>query len=272
MISVRDAVLADVNLAPSGVGEALLILELVASRLRELGDARSVFPEVYAVITRRVKMATEGQGPAFLEPQWISHLAGIFCRKYLVALDASLRGESTESEAWDAAFDYCAQDGVAACMNAILGINAHINYDLAQGLHENIVAHGAVDNSKLLARYRHDHDLVNRILAEAIPEILEILVNRYACPITSLVTRSKSVEETVSRAVMFALRQWRARVWDEHLCTMLAAKSPLQKRAVLARMNRKSGMMARALLAGGAALRAGQPLVESAVRSVRLAA
>jgi hypothetical protein len=267
----RDEILSGVDLAPISVGGALSALETVASRLREKGDARAVFPDVYAVITRRVKEAIEGRGPAFLEPQWISRLAGLFCEYYLAALGASLDGRRTGADAWDVAFQSCGARGTAASMNALLGINAHINYDLAQGLFDNIVQHGAVNDARLLSRYRHDHDLVNEILEAAMPEIFQILVERYECPLAAVATVSKGLQETIARAVLFTLRQWRDRVWDD-LVELLTASSPLGHKAVLARMNRRAGLVARALVTGNGAFVAGRPLVMGAVRALPFAA
>jgi hypothetical protein len=265
----REEILSGIDLAPLNVEGALNALETVAGRLREKGDPRAVFPDVYAVITRRVKEAIEGRGPAFLEPQWISRLAGLFCEYYLAALGASLDGRRTAADAWDVAFH--SARGTATSMNALLGINAHINYDLAQGLYDNIVQHGAVKDARLLSRYHHDHDLVNEILASAMPEIFQILVARYKCPLAAVATVSKGVQETISRAVLFTLRQWRDRVWCD-LEELLAASSPLAHRAVLARMNRRAALVARALITGNEALVAGRPIVMGAVRALPFAA
>lgn len=267
----RDEILGGIDLAPKSVAEALKALETVAARLREKGDARAVFPDVYAVITRRVKEAVEGRGPVFLEPQWISRLAGLFCEYYLAALEASLDGRATAADAWDVAFHRCSVDGTAASVSALLGISAHINFDLAQGLYDNIVQHGAVKDARLLSRYRHDHDLVNEILAAAMPEIFDILVKRYGCPLAAVATVSKGVQDTISRAVLFTLRQWRDRVWDD-LVELLSASGAAGRASVLARMNRKAGLVARAFVTGNGAFVRSRPLVMSAVRALPFAA
>jgi hypothetical protein len=270
--SARREILDGVNLAPASIGEALEALEIVAARLRETNDPRAVFPDVYSVITRRVKEAIEGRGPAFLEPQWISRLAGYFCQYYLVALKASLEGRRTPAEAWDIAFNECNTEGSPASIHAVLGINAHINFDLAQGLFENIVQHGAEKNQALLRRYRHDHDLVNEILEAAMPEIFQILVSRYRCPLASFATVTRSVQSSISKAVMFTLRQWRDRVWTDLETLLAAASDEVGRRGVLSRMNKKSALVARAFVTGNGAIAVSRPFVESAVRALPFAA
>ncbi|AUX40692.1 hypothetical protein SOCE26_020930 [Sorangium cellulosum] len=257
---------------PANVAEALVALETVAARLRERNDPRAVFPDVYAVITRRVKEAVvDGRDNRFLEPAWISRLAGIFCEYYLKALEASLDGRSTGIEAWDVAFECNTSRGTAAAVHALLGINAHINYDLALGLCQNIVQHGAAQDARLLRRYRHDHDLVNEILAAAMPEIFEVLTRRYGCPLARIATFTKDVQRAVSSTVLFMLRGWRDRVWDDLLC-LLAARSEADRRAVLAGMNRHAGKLARMVATGNGALRAGEPLFRTAAVKLALAA
>ncbi|WP_438009088.1 DUF5995 family protein [Sorangium sp. So ce321] len=272
MSAARHAVLEGVTMKPMNVAEALVALETVAARLREKNDPRAVFPDVYAVITRRVKEAVvDGTDDRFLEPAWISRLAGIFCEYYLKALEASLDGRSTGVEAWDVAFQCNSAGGTAAAVHALLGINAHINYDLALGLYQNIVQHGAVQDARLLGRYRHDHDLVNEILAAAMPEIFAILSDRYGCPLARIATVTKDVQRTVSSVVLFLLRKWRDRVWDD-LLSLLATAGDLDRRTVVTRMNRNAGKVARTFAAGNGALRVGAPLVRNAALTLAMAA
>lgn len=268
----REAILRGVTMTPANVVEALAALETVAARLRERDDPRAVFPDVYAVITRRVRDAVvDGRGQRFLEPAWISRLAGIFCEYYLSALAASLEGSACEADAWDVAFQRGGADRTAAAVHALLGINAHINFDLALGLYENVIRHGAATDARLLRRYRHDHDLVNEILSAALPEIFEILTRRYGCPLSRIATLTPDVQRTASKAVMFSLRRWRARVWDD-LLDLLSAEGAEDRAAVLARMNQRSATIARALETGSGALRVSRPLLRGALRSYAQAA
>ncbi|WP_437757911.1 DUF5995 family protein [Sorangium sp. So ce1389] len=268
----RHAVLEGVTMKPANVAEALVALETVAARLRERNDPRAVFPDVYAVITRRVKEAViDGTDDRFLEPAWISRLAGIFCEYYLKALEASLDGRSTGVEAWDVAFQCNSAGGTAAAVHALLGINAHINYDLALGLYQNIVQHGAVQDARLLGRYRHDHDLVNEILAAAMPEIFAILSDRYDCPLARIATFTRDVQRTISSVVLFMLRKWRDRVWDD-LLSLLATAGDAERRTVVAGMNRNAGKVARTFAAGNGAIRVGAPLVRNAALTLAMAA
>lgn len=233
-----------INLNPSDVFSALPSLTQVSLRLRKKRDARAVFPDVYAVITRRVEEeVNKGTDSMFLEPAWIARLAGLFAVRYFESLTASLEGATQPSTAWRLAYEYAAQGLTLPVQDALLGINAHINFDLAQGIYDNIVAAGAQDDPRLLARYRHDHDAVNRILEDAIPECLQLLASRYGCPLTRVIVRSETVQTACCRLTLAMLKLWRDRVWDDVL-ELLGARGESERAAVLSRTNRESGLIA----------------------------
>ena len=60
--------------------------------------------------------------------RWDVAFAGL----YLDALDAHLSGTSRPSRPWRLAFD--AAPDLPPLLNVLLGVNAHINYDLPQAL------------------------------------------------------------------------------------------------------------------------------------------
>ncbi|MFK0202968.1 DUF5995 family protein [Streptomyces lavendulae] len=83
----------NINWRPRTAPEALEALELLTERLREAGDDRAVFLDVYVVITRRVVevMHTEDHD-GFLEPEWLSEVTGLFAEEALIATRNSLHG------------------------------------------------------------------------------------------------------------------------------------------------------------------------------------
>ena len=240
-------VLRGVSMSPASAAEALECLTLVGARLRAAGDPRAAFADVYAVITRRVRDALlETEAPLFDDPGFISRLAGRFCELYLAALRRSLAGEREPIAAWAEAERRGRSRRTLPVQHALLGLNAHINYDLAVGLLANVTALGARD-AATLARYRHDHDAVNRILEAAIPEVLGLLAERYGCPAARLALAAPAaLLGAASRATLFTLRAWRSRVWDD-LLAMLGAAGGAGVARVEARMDRRAGLFARLL-------------------------
>lgn len=240
--------LRDVPLSPASAGEAYECLSLVSARLRAAGDPSAAFTDVYAVITRRVRDAVNDPTAGFFEePLFISRLAGRFCSLYLAALRRSLAGEPEPIAAWAVADRKSGSRWTLPVQHALLGLNAHINYDLALGLFANVSALGGERDPARMARYRHDHDAVNRILEAAIPEVLELLSTRYGCPVSTLVLAAREgTRRAACRATMRTLAVWRARVWDD-LVTMLAARETRGFARIEARMNLRAGVLARLL-------------------------
>jgi hypothetical protein len=237
-----------IPLAPESASEAFECLTLVGARLRAAGDPRAAFTDVYAVITRRVSEAlSDSDAPLFEEPQFISQLAGRFCALYLAALRRSLSGEPEPIRAWAVADRKGTSRWTLPVQHALLGLNAHINYDLALGLLANISALGEACDAAKMASYHHDHHAVNRILEAAIPEVLELLSGRYGCPVARLVLAARGkVRRAACRATLFTLEVWRERVWDD-LVTMLGAADVAGVLHVETRMNLRAGMFARLL-------------------------
>ncbi len=251
--SLRVDVLEGIPMVPTSVGQAFECLTAVSSRLRSQGDPRAAFTDVYAIITRRVRDAIEGPASQcpFVEPQFISRLAGRFCTLYLAALRRSLAGAQEPVHAWlianseDGSQRTARGDRSRALpfQHALLGLNAHINYDLALGLFDNVSALGAAGDDARMARYRHDHDAVNQILEDAIPEVLSLLDRRYGCGAARFVLRADELRRATSSFTMLVLRTWRARVWRD-LRGMLSAPEEAAKDRILSWMNMRAGLFA----------------------------
>lgn len=242
---LRIDVLAGIPMTPTSVGQALHCLTEVSARLRDVGDPRAAFTDVYAIITRRVRDAIngpEGECP-FVEPQFISRLAGRFCTLYLAALRRSLEGSDEPIRAWTVANRRGGARPLLPVQHALLGLNAHINYDLALGLFDNVVSLGDADDDARLSRYHHDHDAVNQILEDAIPEVLCLLSNRYDCTAARFLLRADELLHAASGVTMAVLRAWRARVWQD-LLRILAARDEPSRGRLFGWMNLRAGLFA----------------------------
>ena len=239
---------------PTDVHEARRALDAVTDRLLAEGDPRAAFPDVYGIITRRVAESVElcerqgGEAAFFREPQWISRLAGRFCERYLETRGWSLGGSGQDAGAWDATYGALDHAGTFPLQHVLLGLSAHINFDLAIGIHRTIVEVGPTD-AATLRRYKHDHDAVNDLLRASIPEAFDHLISRHRCEASALILRrTYAVAEW---AAMRILSSWRARVWDDAMA-LLAAPTAAAREAIVQRMERLSRRYARILVLPGA--------------------
>jgi len=234
------SLLSGVQLHPRNVGEALKSLELVTERLRAKADPRAVFPDVYGIITRTVARELEANTGFFLEPEWLSRLAGRFCERYLETLSWSQRGTQQDCRAWGLSYSLESQRLTFPLQDAAFGISAHVNYDLALGMWKTIEDFGDLSEQKM-ARYKHDHDAVNTLLAAALPEVMTCLRERYSCAVTERFT-GKLMPVTGAMA-MSVVRSWREQVWLDVLA-LVFAQSPHAQAQVLTRIHQRSGRWA----------------------------
>ncbi len=226
-----------IDLAPVGVRDTRASLEQVSMRLRHQGDARAIFPDLYAVLTDIVEREISGGTRFFLEPAYVSGLVAEFARRYLETLAWNLEGRAQDCSAWALAYDYCRADNVTPFQHAALGISAHINFDMALGIHATVRRLGYAADPARLARCKHDHDAANELIAQSLPQGLDRLEQVYGCSMTGLL--GERTRGHVTRLILGALRRWRERVWSDML-ELLHAPDERARHRVVMRMERRS--------------------------------
>jgi hypothetical protein len=238
-----------VPLHPRSAAEALAALEAVSERLLRDGDPRAAFPDVYSIITRRVaECVALGDGHLFLEPSWISRLAGRFCERYLETLRWSLGRRAQDTAAWSIAYDRGEAGAALPLQRVLLGLSAHINYDLPIGIARTLSELGAEAEPWRVARFRRDHDAVNRLLRASVPEAFDRLVGRHGCAASRILhARAYGPAEWMA---MELLTTWRSRVWDDAM-ELLDARTEAPRRRVLRRLERRASRIAHVLALPG---------------------
>ncbi len=130
--------------------------------LRRDSDARAAFHATYLRTTRAVADAL--RAGAFLDAEWVECWDVAFARLYLDALDAARRGEPV-SRPWAVAFAAAAGDrSLPALRHVLLGMNAHINYDLPQALLA-VISDDEFGDPAVLASREADHRKIDEVLS-----------------------------------------------------------------------------------------------------------
>ena len=251
--------LRGIDLAPAQGEAAYASLAEVADRFYRVRDPRAAFPEIYGVITREVAAELRSAECGFIEPAAISELMGRFATRYLETLQWSLDGARQDCEAWRVAYEYAARRATIPFQDVVLGLSAHINYDLAVGISQTIIANGLHQDERMTARFKHDHDHVNVLLRRSVPECFERVVSRYGCRFSQLAW-SRGSRPVTFRVVMSVLSVWRERIWSDVLRLLAAGDDDAARAAVLSGMNRRSGLIARGLVAPSAPWLAGRSI------------
>jgi hypothetical protein len=146
-----------------GEDVAALIARMEAdlADLEAAGDNRRHFHATYLRTTRAV--ADEITRGGFVDGDWMRRWDVVFAEFYLDALDADRAGRPVAGP-WRVAFD-AARDGddLPPLRHVLLGMNAHINYDLPQALLA-VITSAEFDDAALLARRAADHRHVDDVL------------------------------------------------------------------------------------------------------------
>ncbi len=148
----------------------------------------------------------------FEDPAWVEQWDVAFAELYLTALDLHLSG-GTPSRPWRLAFD--APADLPALRLVLLGINAHVNYDLPQALLA-VISDDDFADSLLMERRRRDHERIDGVLAGRVAAEDDELATHSA---RSLLDRALQPLNRV--ASQRFLREARLKVW--HNTTELQA-------------------------------------------------
>ncbi|HEY8719306.1 DUF5995 family protein [Pengzhenrongella sp.] len=122
-----------------------------------------VFLTTYQRTTLAVGRAVAGG--VFEDPDWVERWDVAFADLYLAALDTELAGGGRAPRPWRLAF--AAPPALPPLRHVLLGINAHVNYDLPQALLA-VISEDDFADAALLDRRRRDHEHIDRILASRV--------------------------------------------------------------------------------------------------------
>src|SRR5215472_1923207 len=138
------------------------MLELL-ERMEAAGDPKRIFHGTYLRTT--IAVAEEIKRPGgFADPEWTERWDVAFAALYLQALEEVQAGKAP-SRPWAVAF--AARGELPVLNRLLLGMNAHINYDLPQALLE-VITDEEFDDAELLARREADHKAIDHILASRV--------------------------------------------------------------------------------------------------------
>jgi hypothetical protein len=131
----------------------------------------AAFNSLYLTITRRVGHALVG--PGVTEPRFLETLDVEFAKRYLHALRLWGRDDDGTPDAWEVLFRRGQDRRLTRLTAAMLGVNAHINFDLAMALIATWERLGPPGE-----HIHPDYLLINKIFYQEIPG----LRRRYSTP------------------------------------------------------------------------------------------
>lgn len=173
-------------------------------KLEDGGDAGRFFLGTYLRTTRAV--ATALRAGVFEDGDWVARWDVDFAALYLDALEAHRVDPARPAAPWRRALG--ARAGLPPEAHVLLGMNAHINYDLPQSLVRVIGPEDFARPDRLALR-RRDHERIDGILAARVAEedlALELAGGRRT-PLDRMLAPANR------RASRLFLRESRRKVW-----------------------------------------------------------
>jgi hypothetical protein len=177
-------------------------------RWDQANDPRAVFLSCYVLMTRNVLGALDtGE---FADAAWVSHLLNHFAGYYFDALDAYEAGEERAPDVWRRAHDAARRPNTPAISLLLLGVNAHINYDLVLAVADRLGPEWpALSDEGRRARYE-DYCRVNDVIGRTIDSVQDTILDRREHIMALVDTLFGPVDEwLVSRGIT----EWREEVW-----------------------------------------------------------
>ena len=232
----------------ANIDEVLAQLEQLIAHCKAQNSRLGYFAALYRQVTLEVKrgilLGSFDDGPR------MNHFDTVFGNRFFAALDAWQRG-AEPARCWRVAFELTTNDDTIVLQHLLLGVNAHINLDLA-------VAAATASPGSSLAGLSRDYQRINDILASVLSKVQGALddVSPYLWLLDELGGRSDEA------ALDFSIRTARAQAWNNAL--LLARFNPNQDELLIATMDRAATLLARLIARPSGILRPALQLIRHA--------
>jgi hypothetical protein len=218
------------------VADVALGLEGVESHCLPRGDRRGVFATAYLRITRAIESAMAAG--VFLDPEWVARYLVCFGNLYRRSvLDWESGERDRVPKAWRISFEAARGGHGLVIQHLVLGINAHINHDLALALVE-----AGIEPRR--DRYT-DHTRVNDVL-EAATDDLKLHVTRTYAPVLARLDRWAGTRD--DEFTRFSIPKAREHAWAFALA-LDSARSPAERSLLERALDDQAAVLARLILA-----------------------
>ncbi len=171
-------------------------------------DARLIFLSCYQMMTSNVMKEIETQ--TFEDNGWVQVLMDNFAAVYFEALD-QYEQQAKCPQVWQEAFQLAPLSRADTIQNLLLGVNAHINYDLVFVLAALLQEEWPLlDEEKRQLRYR-DHCQINHIIHQTIDAVQDEVIERFSPRFDLIDKLMGPMDEWLTARL---ISEWRDDVWD----------------------------------------------------------
>ncbi|MER5348225.1 DUF5995 family protein [Streptomyces mirabilis] len=226
------------------------VVDRLAGIVREAGragDRVGYFAALYRQVTVEVRTAIHGG--LFEDGARMDRFDTFFGNRYFDAYDAWRRDRSGP-RCWREAFELLDDADTVIVQHLILGVNAHINLDLA-------IAAARTSPGKAIHALRHDFLLINDILGRVVLAVQDSV--GALSPLLSLLDQVGA--RTDERILDFSVRQSREEAW--YNAVLLAGQNNEEREATIERLDIRAAVLARLIARPGVLVRPALQLIRS---------
>lgn len=171
-------------------------------------DRRYIFLRCYSMMsTNMVAAIRDGE---FEDCEWVATLIQHFADYYFKALSSYELNPAKSPAAWRQAHQAAQHQKLHVLQYLLLGVNAHINYDLPLALYDCLCQEWAnLDETKRNSRQK-DHETVNTIISKTTDQVQDTVIEPLA-PMMAVVDQAMGrVDEWILSQL---ISSWRHEVW-----------------------------------------------------------
>lgn len=200
-------------------------------------DLRGVFTTAYLHITQSIGAAIEED--LFEDSLWSQNYLICFANLYREAiLNYEENNLDLVAKSWRQAFDLANQKEGFVLQHLLLGINAHINHDLALALN-----HVKIDPNRD-QKYK-DHTDINIILEKATEGLKQTVADKYAPILHRLDQSFGTLDDEITN---FSIPKAREHAWSMAIA-LTSAQTNLERRILQKSLDEQAAVLARLILA-----------------------
>ncbi len=221
-----------INGTAKTIDEVLMRLDRIVQHSIDTGSRIGYFAAMYRTVTARMK--AEIEAGRFEDNPRMERLDVCFANRFLDAYAAYMSGGRC-SHCWRIAFDAAEQSKPLILQHLLLGMNAHINYDLG------IAAADICEGDTIHSLY-HDFNSINDILVSMIDEVKHDL-DTLSPWISWLDEQDGRAADTI---IHFSMNKARSCAWE--FAQQLAAADGQRKLELMARKGMDAALLGQEVL------------------------
>ena len=217
-------------------------MQTLVQQWETCADRRAAFLSCYLLMTRNM-LGSIDKGE-FSDALWVSRLLHRFADYYFDALTAYEQDSPTTPPVWRQAHNATLQPGTQVLQHLMLGINAHINYDLVLTLVDLLEPEWGQLSPEERERRHTDHCHVNDVISRTIDAVQDSIIERFI-PVMDIVDKLLGpIDELI---VAQLLTHWREDVW-KHALQLLEACEPAERECLRQQLEATALQRAEAIL------------------------